>query len=309
MDTNPVELGVKFRTDAGGDVLGIRFWKSVADTALHTGSLWTSDGKLLATGTFANESASGWQQLNFTSPVTISPFTTYIASYHTSSGFMLARSFFQGQGYDNGVLHALQSGVDGPNGVYVYGAGGAFPNQSYSSSSYFVDIAFAPSSTAGHRLATIFGASAPNSDLYRDDPVELGIKFRSDTSGNVTGVRFYKGTGDTSTHTGSLWTSKGQLLATGTFTGESASGWQTLTFATPVGIAANTTYIASYHTGVGFIDTQLAFVNSGVDNGPLHLLKSGVDGPNSVFRYGPGGVFPTDTYLASNYWVDVVFSY
>ena len=33
----------------------------------------------------------------------------------------------------------------------------------------------------------------------------------------------------------------------------------------------------------------------------------GVDGPNGVYRYGAGGVFPTDTYQSTNYWVDVVF--
>ena len=39
------------------------------------------------------------------------------------------------------------------------------------------------------------------------------------TNGSITGVRFYKAAGDTATHTGSLWSSTGQLLATGTFSG------------------------------------------------------------------------------------------
>ena len=37
-----------------------------------------------------------------------------------------------------------------------------------------------------------------------------------------------------------------RLLATGTFTGETASGWQTLQFASPVAVTADTTYVASY---------------------------------------------------------------
>ena len=60
------------------------------------------------------------------------------------------------------------------------------------------------------------------------------MKFQSSVPGWVTGVRFYKGTGNNGTHTGSLWTSSGTQLATGTFTNETASGWQTLTFANPV---------------------------------------------------------------------------
>ena len=59
---------------------------------------------------------------------------------------------------------------------------------------------------------------------------ELGVKFQTSVSGWVAGVRFYKGSGNTGTHTGSLWTSSGTRLATGTFTNETASGWQTLKF-------------------------------------------------------------------------------
>ena len=72
-------------------------------------------------------------------------------------------------------------------------------------------------------------------------------------------MRFYKGTGNGGTHTGSLWTSSGTLLATGTFTNETASGWQTLTFANPVQISANTTYVVSYYDPDGHyaIDEEL----------------------------------------------------
>ena len=40
-------------------------------------------GTLLASATFTNESASGWQQVNFSNPVPITAGTTYVASYHT----------------------------------------------------------------------------------------------------------------------------------------------------------------------------------------------------------------------------------
>ena len=49
-------------------------------------------------------------------------------------------------------------------------------------------------------------------------PVELGVKFRADYDGSVTGVRFYKAAGNTGTHIGSLWTAGGQRLAQATFT-------------------------------------------------------------------------------------------
>ncbi len=86
-DPNAVELGVKIRSDVAGYITGVRFYKNSADTSVHTGSLWSGSGQLLATGTFSNESGSGWQQLNFSAPVAITANTTYVASYHTSSGY------------------------------------------------------------------------------------------------------------------------------------------------------------------------------------------------------------------------------
>jgi hypothetical protein len=139
--------------------------------------------------------------------------------------------------------------------------------------------------------------------------VELGVKFRSDTAGFVTGVRFYKGSANTGTHVGHLWSSTGANLGTVTFTGESASGWQTASFAAPVAVAANTTYIASYYAPNGrYAADGGAFAAAGVDNAPLHALKDGTDGGNGAYRYGTGGGFPTNTYQSTNYWVDVVFN-
>jgi hypothetical protein len=139
--------------------------------------------------------------------------------------------------------------------------------------------------------------------------VELGVKFRSDVSGQVTGIRFYKGAGNTGTHVGHLWTSSGTLLATATFTGESATGWQQVTFSSPVPISANTTYVASYYAPAGrYAVDEGFFATSGVDTAPLHALRNGVDGSNGVYRYGTGGGFPTDTWQSSNYWVDIVLT-
>jgi hypothetical protein len=133
------------------------------------------------------------------------------------------------------------------------------------------------------------------------------VKFRSDVAGYITGIRFYKGSANTGTHVGNLWTSGGSLLASAIFTNETAMGWQQVTFASPVLIAANTTYVASYHTDVGgFAIDQNYFASAGVDNAPLHALQSGVAGGNGVELPGASG-FPDQTYYASNYWVDVVY--
>ncbi|MBE2225429.1 MAG: DUF4082 domain-containing protein, partial [Anaerolineae bacterium] len=140
------------------------------------------------------------------------------------------------------------------------------------------------------------------------NPVELGVKFQSDIDGYITGIRFYKGGSNTGSHIGNLWDMSGQLLATATFVNETASGWQQVNFATPVAVNANTTYVASYHTEAGYyaVDSNYFSVN-GVNNAPLRALANGVEGGNGVYEYGPTQ-FPSSSFSASNYWVDVVFA-
>ena len=155
------------------------------------------------------------------------------------------------------------------------------------------------------------GTAVPgNPDAGPYSPVELGVQFRSDSNGYVTGIRFYKSTANTGVHVGNLWSSSGALLATATFTGETSSAWQQVNFSNPVAITSNTVYVASYHTNVGdFSEDQGYFANSGVDNSPLHALANNGGEVNGVYALGATSAFPTNGYNASNFWVDVVFNY
>src|ERR1700675_2202929 len=56
------ELGMKFTSGVAGQIAGVRFWKSSRETGTHVGHIWSSSGQLLASLTFSNETASGWQQ-------------------------------------------------------------------------------------------------------------------------------------------------------------------------------------------------------------------------------------------------------
>src|SRR5262249_8205146 len=134
---------------------------------------------------------------------------------------------------------------------------------------------------------TIWSASATPAQMANDaSAVELGVRFRTETSGVISGVRFYKGANNTGPHTGRLWTNTGTLLATATFSSESASGWQQVLFGTPVAVTANTTYVASYHTNTGnYAVNGGYFASVGVDNPPLHALANNVDGLNGVYLY------------------------
>ncbi|MGY3290058.1 VCBS repeat-containing protein [Bradyrhizobium sp. LM3.6] len=152
---------------------------------------------------------------------------------------------------------------------------------------------------------SLFGTSAAPSVPNSGDssPVEVGVKFTASVNGTITGLRFYKGSLNTGPHIADLWSSTGTLLATATFTGETASGWQQVNFSSPVAITAGTTFVASYHTNGNYSGTQNDFATS-LTNGQLTAPA----GSNGVYIYGAGSAFPTNSFKSSNYWVDVVFN-
>src|SRR6185503_9439973 len=98
------------------------------------------------TVTFSDETASGWQQMLFPTPIGITANTTYITSYFSSSGiYSETPDFFTSGPVINGVLRALGNGDDGPNAVYKSGATStppSYPNQSFLGNNYWVDVVF-----------------------------------------------------------------------------------------------------------------------------------------------------------------------
>jgi hypothetical protein len=410
-DTSPVELGVQFRASSNGTISGVQFYKEPDNTGTHTGSLWTAGGTKLATGTFTGESASGWQELDFSTPVPVTAGTTYVASYHTTTGHYAYTPGGLASAVTNGPLTALASG-----GVYAYGTSSTFPSSSYNASNYWVDVVYTPTSgttpptvtttspqngqtsvptdtdvsatfsqavqpstinftltgpggisvpgtlsydsstdtatftptsslaysttytaavsgaenssgtpmsspdtwsfttgaAPGQCPCTIWPATAQPSVASANDPspVNLGVKFTTDDNGWITGIRFYKGAGNTGAHIGSLWDASGDLLGQVTFTNESSSGWQEADFSSPIPATAGKTYIASYFApDGGYAYDSAAFANAGVDNPPLHAPESSaVTGGNGVYLYSDSPGFPTDSYNATNYWVDVVLT-
>jgi hypothetical protein len=490
-DSTPVTLGMKFQTDFAGTVTGVRFYKAAANTGTHVGALWTATGTLLAQATFGSESASGWQHVLFSSPVSINAGTTYVVTYYTPSGHYSATGGGFASAIDNPPLHGLSNGTSA-NGVYAYGVGSTFPTSSFNAGNYGVDVLFDPapapgtptgvSATAGSGSATVSwtapatggppssytitpyigssaqtpvsaggsatskvvggltagtsytftvqatnpsgtgpesahsnavsptGAVAPGAPTgaaavadstsalvswtapgndggsaitgYTVTPFDgstalsstqvdgsttqtritglsngtaytfkvaatnsagtgsasaasnavtpkqslfalatpatvdagdtsatvLGVRFTSDVAGSITGIRFYKASTNTGTHVGALWSATGTQLAEGTFSGETGSGWQTLTFATPVPVTAGTTYVASYLAPRGHYSvTGAAFAAGPFDNPPLHALANGTSG-NGVYIYSSTDVFPTSSFNSTNYWVDVLFA-
>ena len=119
-DGQSIELGMKFRSTQNGFITGIRYYKGAGTTGIHTGSLWTNTGTRLAQATFTNETASGWQQVLFGTPIAITAGVTYVASYFSPSGDYAATNPYFTQAVVNGPLRGLANGEDGSNGLYRY---------------------------------------------------------------------------------------------------------------------------------------------------------------------------------------------
>src|SRR6185437_3867230 len=113
--TTNYELGTVFKTDVAGQIKAIRFWKASSETGTHTGHIWSSTGALLATVTFASETASGWQQQALAAPLSIAANTSYVVSVNTGNTFYVASN----SGLATSVVNQDLSTIVGNNGVYI----------------------------------------------------------------------------------------------------------------------------------------------------------------------------------------------
>src|SRR6185437_7767113 len=110
--------------------------------AVHVGHLWSADGTPLAAATFADETASGWQQVTLSSPVAVAANTAYVVSFSSGGGYFGWTGGYFASGYAVGPLSA-------PAGAGVYqAAAGAFPSQGGGGRNFWADVAFSPSGPA-----------------------------------------------------------------------------------------------------------------------------------------------------------------
>jgi hypothetical protein len=115
-------------------------------TTAHTGSLWGPTGALLASGTYQNETASGWQSLIFNAPVNVTAGTTYTVSYTTTASYVATGSYFTTTPVDTTALTTLatnqadDAGHTG-NGVFAIG-NNIYPTNSGNGSNYWADVLY-----------------------------------------------------------------------------------------------------------------------------------------------------------------------
>jgi len=147
---------------------------------------------------------------------------------------------------------------------------------------------------------TLFGSTVPPITADSDtSAVTLGTTVTAKVSGKVTGIRFYKGTGNTGTHVGAVYSSNGGLSVKGNFTNETASGWQTWKPASAISVAAGGQFTAAVLMPKG----HYAVANSYA----WPKQTTSLTGTKGVYKYGSTVAYPTTVYQSSNYFIDVVF--
>ena len=161
-DTSAVEVGTVFSSSSSGSVNAIRFYKGAGNAGPHVGKLW-SNGVLLSSVTFTNESASGWQEATLAKPVAITAGQKYTVSYRAPQGrYAVSYDVF------SSAATLKQGSLTAVSGVFGYGTS-AFPTSTYRGSAYFVDVRFqpttAPTSTAP---TTAPPTTVPSSSKFPD---------------------------------------------------------------------------------------------------------------------------------------------
>jgi hypothetical protein len=152
----------------------------------------------------------------------------------------------------------------------------------------------------------IFGDVVPKTPVDPDGrAVTLGVKFTSTQAGKITGIRYYRGQGNSHGYTVALYDRYGKQLAFASVAQDTCSTpcWESVNFQAAVSINANTRYTAAYYTSNGHYAHDQGGLLSNVTNAPLTALANG-----GVYHYGGGIGFPTSVWNSSNYYVDVLFT-
>lgn len=146
--TDPVTLGMRWRSAVEGQVLGIRMYRQnnthpTGTTPLRVG-LWDTSGNLLASRSLLpGNRESGWVTVWFNSPVSVDADTDYIAGYFAPNG----QEMYTANAFDsatvNGDLTAKADTESEPNGVYTLGSAMAFPSSAAPNNLWYgIDVSF-----------------------------------------------------------------------------------------------------------------------------------------------------------------------
>jgi hypothetical protein len=137
--------------------------------------------------------------------------------------------------------------------------------------------------------------------------ITLGVKFWSTHPGTISAIKFYRGAKSPQGYVASLYSAGGTLLGSVAMSQESGPvpGWQQAVFASPIPIAANTSYVAAYYAPSGQYAATPYGLTQAASNGPLNAPAASAVGGNGVYKNNQR--FPASDHQDTNYFVDIAF--
>lgn len=146
--TTPVTVGMRFNTSTAGNVAGVRIYRAsgvypTGTTPLTVG-LWNTSGDLLASRSLLpGNQQSGWINVAFSSPISVSANTDYVVGYYSPNG----REEYTNDVFDNAVTNATLTApaddVGARNGVYNASSTMAYPSTASPNNTWYgVDVNF-----------------------------------------------------------------------------------------------------------------------------------------------------------------------
>ena len=158
---------------------------------------------------------------------------------------------------------------------------------------------------------TLFGPDQNGQSAATNDPTvyELGLRFVAQSDGTVSSLRYYRSSADasdTDVRTLNLWTAAGVNLGAVTVQSDAGqTGWQDGVLSTGIALEAGETYVVSYGTEQNYVFTSNFFATPW-QNADGDLVAPA--GANGVYAAGGTGLFPTQSFNSTNYWVDLTFT-
>ncbi|WP_426734695.1 DUF4082 domain-containing protein [Glutamicibacter sp. 2E12] len=244
-DGSSVELGLRFTAANDGYITGVRFYKSKANTGTHTGTLWNLNGTALATATFSNESAEGWQTAMFSNPVEVQAGQEFVASYYAPQGhYAMQLQDFAYRGVDASPVKV--AGGFGTPSAGLYSSSAGFPTTAWDRSNYYVDVLFetgasielsAYGQTPLNTARSVPVATAIGTTLSKQsDPASVGITVKNSSGQEVAGQSAYDQTTRRATFTPDASLAEGEaytvVLAAKDLTGNDVARGNTWSFRT-----------------------------------------------------------------------------
>lgn len=184
-------LGTLFDSAVAGTIDGIRwFYPHTLPSSDVIGLLYSftddTNGVELARATFVAPVIESWNTVLFAVPVAITPGTKYVAAIWTPGQYVSTSALFAAP-ITNLDLTALADAAGAHNGRFIFSVGvPAYPNLSFGSNGYFVDVLFTPG--AGPINVTLDQASEVDSAraLSISETVQVDRAAEIDSASTLT---------------------------------------------------------------------------------------------------------------------------